>query len=359
MKALVTTDNIGGVWTFTLELTKGLKKHGVEVILAVIGEPLTSEQKAELSGISYRHFKAKQEWMEDPWEDVYASGKWLMWLTELENPDVVHLNSYTLGCLEWNIPVVVTLHSCVLSWWEAVKNEQAPASWNKYREHVKAGMQSADIVTAPSKSMLCAAENYYGPFRNKKVIYNGRNHKLFNRSNKQKLVFSMGRLWDEAKNINLLVEAAVKLNYPLYIAGEMHPYESIMLTSNVHFLGRLNQQQVSEWLAKAWIYALPAKYEPFGYSFLEAALSGCVLVGGKISSLKEIWNDNMLYADTDGAEELAILLNELFSDDEKLNVYAEKAYENAIVNYSAESMTKNYFNIYQTVNNLKTKTITH
>src|SRR5690606_28219555 len=110
MKALVTTDNIGGVWTFTLELAKGLKEHGVEVILAVIGEPLTSEHKAELSGISYRHFQAKQEWMEDPWEDVYATGKWLMWLKELENPDVVHLNSYTLGCLEWNIPVIVTLH---------------------------------------------------------------------------------------------------------------------------------------------------------------------------------------------------------------------------------------------------------
>jgi glycogen synthase len=39
MKVLMTTDNIGGVWTYALAMAHGLKKHGVEVVLAVIGNP--------------------------------------------------------------------------------------------------------------------------------------------------------------------------------------------------------------------------------------------------------------------------------------------------------------------------------
>ena len=42
-------------------------------------------------------------------------------------------------------------------------------------------------------------------------------------------------------------------------------------------------------MARASIYALPARYEPFGLSILEAALSGAALVLGDIPSLREVW----------------------------------------------------------------------
>jgi hypothetical protein len=35
---------------------------------------------------------------------------------------------------------------------------------------------------------------------------------------------------------------------------------------------------------------LPARYEPFGLSVLEAALSGCALVPGDIASLRGNWD---------------------------------------------------------------------
>ena len=35
---------------------------------------------------------------------------------------------------------------------------------------------------------------------------------------------------------------------------------------------------------------LPARYEPFGLSILEAALSGCALVLGDLPSLRELWD---------------------------------------------------------------------
>ncbi len=359
MKILMTTDNIGGVWTFALDMARGLKKYNIEVVLAVIGEPLTESQKLELDGISYRHFKAKQEWMDNPWNNVYASGKWLLWLKELENPDIMHLNSYTLGCLEWNIPVIVTLHSCVLSWWEAVKNEQAPASWNLYREHVKAGIQSADMLTAPSNFMMEAAEKNYGTFRNKKIIYNGRNAHQFIRGKKEKIVFSMGRTWDEAKNIKLLVKAAETIDYPVIIAGKISSDEVKNLPSNVSLPGQLNQRQVAGWLSKAWVYALPAKYEPFGYSFLEAAFSGCALVGGNIPSLNEIWSTSMTYTHTNDAGQLAQIINDLMSNDWQLNHLSNLAHRHATDNYSDERMLMEYINLYNVIKNYKIKLLHH
>lgn len=359
MKILMTTDNIGGVWTFATDLARGLTKCGVEVILAVIGDPLTDAQKKELDGITYRHFNARQEWMDNPWENVYASGQWLMWLKELENPDIMHLNSYTLGCLDWQVPVVITLHSCVLSWWEAVRDEQAPDSWSTYHNHVKAGIHSADVVTAPSSFMLEAAEKHYGSLKNKKLIYNGRSNLMFSNNPKVKMVFSMGRLWDEAKNIRLLIKAAEKINFPVYIAGDLEEKDYQKIPLNVTFLGRLSPPEIAGWLSKSGVYALPVKYEPFGYSFLEAAFSGCALVGTDIPSLNEIWGNAMVYSRTDDAGRLAADINNLLTDDKFLNKMGQRAYKRALKLYMAERMIKDYLKLYKSLKIIKSKLVHH
>jgi glycosyltransferase involved in cell wall biosynthesis len=359
MKVLMTTDNIGGVWTYALAMAHGLKKSGIEVVLAVIGNPLTPAQKKELNGIRYRHCVAKQEWMDDPWENVYATGKWLMNFRDLENPDILHLNSYTLGCLDWHVPVVVTLHSCVLSWWEAVKGEPAPALWNTYHEHVKAGIQSADAVTAPSRFIMNAAENHYGPFRFTRLIYNGIRPGKFKRGKKEKIVFSMGRIWDEAKNIGLLLKAAENIPWPVYIAGEPNGLEKDNLPKNVTLLGQLSQQEVSDWLSVSWLYVLPAKYEPFGYTYLEAALSGCVLVGGDIESLHEIWNDKMIYVKTDDPHHLAGTVSQLLENEWQLNYLSRKTHEYALRNYTEEVMLNGYTELYRSIEKIKLKIIQH
>ena len=46
---------------------------------------------------------------------------------------------------------------------------------------------------------------------------------------------------------------------------------------------------LAKWLGGASIFVHPARYEPFGLSALEAALSGCALVLGDIPSLRELW----------------------------------------------------------------------
>ena len=74
----------------------------------------------------------------------------------------------------------------------------------------------------------------------------------------------------------------------------------------MHCSGRLTPPQMARVVSRApSIYALPARYEPFGLSVLEAALSGCALVLGDIPSLREIWDGAALFVDPDDARRAA------------------------------------------------------
>ena len=67
-------------------------------------------------------------------------------------------------------------------------------------------------------------------------------------------------------------------------------------------------------MARASIYALPARYEPFGLSVLEAALSGCALVLGDIPSLRENWEERALFVSPDDHVALQYAIASLIDD---------------------------------------------
>jgi glycosyltransferase involved in cell wall biosynthesis len=167
----------------------------------------------------------------------------------------------------------------VLSWWQEVKGEAAPDPWNRYRDAVRYGLQKADLVVAPTQAMLDMLCRHYGELRNTRVVPNGRDQTLFAPAAKKPYVLSAGRLWDEAKNIAALDAVAPQLDWPIYVAGDaQHPNGEKLQSLQVKALGKLPQSELKRWMAEAAIYALPARYEPFGLSALEAALSGCALV---------------------------------------------------------------------------------
>jgi len=57
-------------------------------------------------------------------------------------------------------------------------------------------------------------------------------------------------------------------------------------------------------MARASLYVMPARYEPFGLSILEAGLSACALVLGDIPSLREHWDGAALFVPPDDRESL-------------------------------------------------------
>lgn len=284
--------------------------------------------------------------MDEPWDDLAAAGDWLLRLAHRWKPDLIHLNDYPYGDLPWPAPVLIVGHSCVLSWWQAVRHEPAPAAWNRYRETVGRGLAAAGQVVAPSAAMLAALERHYGPLPPSRVIYNGRRMRPAPELRKEPLILSAGRVWDQGKNVDTLVRAAVGLPWPIYVAGEIrHPSGGVPEFANARFLGRLSAEALAAWFARAAVYALPARYEPFGLSPLEAALAGCALVLGDIPSLREVWDKAAIYVLPDDGRGLRAALLSLARDEMLRLDYARRAKERA-GRYTLERMAGEYWNTY-------------
>ncbi|MDB5173901.1 MAG: glycosyl transferase family 1 [Phycisphaerales bacterium] len=349
MKLLMTADTLGGVWTYAVELAAALQPHGVQVGLATMGAALSDGQRARiatLENVTLFESRHKLEWMPDAWEDVRDAGRWLLELQEQFRPTVVHLNGYAHGALAWNAPVLVVGHSCVLSWWEAVKGEPAPPEWDHYRREVRDGLRAANQVVAPSAAMLAALQRHYGPLPRSRVIHNARGAALFRPARKEGLIFSAGRLWDEAKNVAALGRVASQLAWPVYVAGDdASPDGRGWLPAGVRPLGRLEPPALAGWLGRAPLFALPARYEPFGLSPLEAALSGCALVLGDIPSLREVWGDAAIFVAPDDDDALRRGLNYLARDPAARHEMATRAAARAR-RYAPELMASSYRAVY-------------
>jgi glycosyltransferase involved in cell wall biosynthesis len=317
-RILMTADPVGGVWTYALELCRGLGALGIEVMLATMGGRLRANQHAELEALENVRVEESDfrlEWMDDPWRDVAAAAEWLLELESTFLPDVVHLNGYVHGALPWRAPTMMVAHSCVLSWWRAVKDEEAPACWRRYADAVRAGLEAAGLVAAPSAAMLDCIRRHYGAPRASRVIYNGRDPRVFSIADKAPFVLGVGRLWDEAKNAATLAKVAVDLPWPVRLAGDcVAPDGRRVQFANVLGLGSCAAPVLRELYGRAAIFALPARYEPFGLAALEAALSGCALVLGDIPSLREIWQDAAEFVAPDDAVQLRRVLQELIED---------------------------------------------
>jgi glycogen synthase len=315
----MTADTIGGVWTFALELARGLLPYGIEVALATMGETPGAEQRREagaLANLTLHESAFRLEWMDDPWEDVQRAGAWLLSLAAKLQPDQVHLNGYAHAALPWQTPCLVTAHSCVLSWWDTVQQTELPARFQRYRYEVAHGLAAADLVAAPTRAMLQALEKHYLVLPRARVIPNARCPELFHPTAKEAYILSVGRIWDEAKNLAAVAQVAPFLPWPVYVAGDQeHPDAGAStLLDNISLLGRLPSRKLAGWFERSSVYALPARYEPFGLSILEAALCRCALVLGDIESLRELWDEAAVFVPPDDPEALAYELKRLCSD---------------------------------------------
>lgn len=344
----MTADTLSSVWTYSLEIARTLCEQDVEIALATMGAPLTEGQwreAADIPNLGIFESSYKLEWMHNPWDDVRAAGEWLLVLERKVRPDIVHLNSCAHGALPWNAPKLVVAHSDVLSWWRAVKGEEAPPHWEEYRRNITEGLQNADVVVALSRAMLLEVKERFGPFRRAEIISHGREIS-FRDVSKQDFIFSSGRVWDEAKNIRTLAAAARELPWPVCVAGEKHDPEGKTVSfENVQLLGKLSRWQMAERLERAPIFCLPARYEPFGLSVLEAALAGCALVLGDIPSLREIWRDTALFVPPNDDVALRDTLQRLIAEPNTRRDLAMRAHDRAL-DFTALRMTSSYLALY-------------
>jgi glycosyltransferase involved in cell wall biosynthesis len=314
----MTTDTVGGVWTYAVELTAALAPHGIEVVLAAMGPELGLEQRSQAARLTNARLEFRAgplEWMTDPWTDVDASREWLHELAVREGVRLVHANTFAHCPLVPELPTIVVGHSCVASWFAAVRGCEAPPEFDEYRRRVRRSLAAADVVVAPTYAMMDALREHYGPLGRTRVISNGRRLGGFRPARKLPIVISAGRLWDDGKNVATLARAATILPWEVFVAGDArHPDGGQQRLEGVHALGALPSAVLATWLGRAAIYAAPARYEPFGLGVLEAASSGCALVLGDIASLREVWGDAATYVPPDDAGALAFAIGRIIGD---------------------------------------------
>jgi glycosyltransferase involved in cell wall biosynthesis len=158
----------------------------------------------------------------------------------------------------------------------------------------------------------------------------------------------MGRVWDEAKNLHLLAQVAANLSWPVYLAGEgQHPVSGRQQPwPHVHLLGHRSPAEIRDLLARAAIFVMPARYEPFGLAVLEAGLSGCALVLSRIATFREIWGEAATYVDPRDAAAFTQVLEDLSQDEFRRNIMGFRAIRQGL-QYSARQMAHEYLQAYQ------------
>ena len=161
--------------------------------------------------------------------------------------------------------------------------------------------------------MLRALSAHYGAIAGHGRAERTRTLRSSDADRKEPLVLSAGRLWDEAKNVDGARASRRACPGRVALAGEARPTwpASGASTMRSSTSGGCRRPSCAAWMARAAIYALPARYEPFGLSMLEAALSGCALVLGDIPSLREIWDGAAVFVAPDDHDALRAAIQRL------------------------------------------------
>jgi len=233
-----------------------------------------------------------------------------------------------------------------------VKGTPIGNEWSRYAQHVRQSLEEADLIVAPSDAMLDSLEDNYGLDVGKvwtAVIPNGSRIDLYAPHPKEEFIFGAGRLWDEGKSIRTLAEAAAHLAWPVLLAGESRdPDGQNARFPGCRMLGQLGPRELTDLYGRASIFVHPAKYEPFGLSVLEAALSGCALVLGDIRSLREIWGDTAAFVRPGDSAALAAAVDQLIKTPRRREELAAKSLKRA-QKFTTEQMGTQYMNAYERV----------
>lgn len=344
LRVLMTADAVGGVWTYAVDLARGLGRHGAAVTLAVMGPAPSPAQRAQaeaVPGLVVEHAAFRLEWVPGADLDVARAGEWLLGLERRVGPDIVHVNGFAHAALPWRAPCLLVAHSCVRSWFRAVRQSEPPAEYDAYGRRARLGLAAARLVVAPTTAFLCQLESLYGPLPHGRAIWNGRDAPAPPPILRERLVFSAGRLWDDAKNLAALEAAAARIDVPVAVAGEAGRAEP----GKAAHLGVLDETEMRRWLARARVFALPARYEPFGLAVLEAAQAGCALVLGDIASLRELWSGAARFVQPEDHAALAETLTSLAGDPREATLLGQAARRRAR-GFTLRRMTDAYLRAY-------------
>ena len=346
-RVLMSVDAVGGVWRYAMDLAGGLRREGCTVVFAGFGPPPSDAQATEASAIgTLVWLDAELDWTGEGEERLDRISALIERLVRAFAIDLVHLNAPSQAAgLDVPVPVVAVSHSCVVTWFEAVRGSRVPMSWAWHERRNRRGFERADVVLAPSCSHAEALRRCYGPLARLEVLHNACSLPVEQRP-KQGFALGAARWWDEGKNGMVLDRAAAQCRVPVLMAGALcGPEGSRLAIAHARALGELPHAQVATLMESAAIFVSPSLYEPFGLAALEAACKGAALVLADIATYRELWNGAALFSDPRDPATIAAAIDRLADDLRLRSRLAQQAGERA-QQFSLERQCRQALDIY-------------
>jgi glycosyltransferase involved in cell wall biosynthesis len=319
MKVLMTLDAVGGVARYAVDLTRALARHDVEVVLTGLGPAPSAWLEAECRSLDNAELvwlPLPLDWMADNAEALAAVPAALGALAGGRGVDLLHLNApaQAAGLPIGTLPVVCASHSCMATWWRAVRRTALPADWHWRASTEARGLAAADLVIAPSAAHAAALRAVYGPLPKLRVVANATTLEAGG-GPREPYAFAAGRWWDEAKGAAVLDAAAAASPWPIAAAGATEgPTGQSHRFAGVNPLGPLPPEAVEEHVRHAGVFVSPSLYEPFGLGVLEAARCGCPLVLSDIDTFRGLWDGAALFTPAGDGAALAAAIGRLADD---------------------------------------------
>jgi glycosyltransferase involved in cell wall biosynthesis len=351
LKLLLTADAVGGVWQYSLELARGLSGLGIDVALAVLGPAPSPAQRlaaGKIKGLQLIETGLALDWLAEDAASLTDAAAALAALATEIGADLVQLNTPALVALaDFPVPVVTVQHSCVATWWEAVRGTELPEDFAWRTALVQRGLAAADAVVAPTSAFGEATRGRYGLTAAPRTVHNGRTPLPLPETAAHDFAFTAGRLWDEGKNVVTLDAAARRLSVPIHAAGPLAgPNGATVMFDHLHCLGEIGEEELGRWLAAKPVFVSTALYEPFGLAVLEAAAAGCALILSDIPSFRELWGDVAIFVDPHDEEAFSNAISRLIGDTLQRSLMGRAAQERA-ARYTPEAMAAQMAAIYR------------
>jgi glycosyltransferase involved in cell wall biosynthesis len=210
----------------------------------------------------------------------------------------------------------------------------------------------ADKLFSNSEFSKNKIKEIYG--RNSTIIYPGIDSKKFHTvdfEDKDNYILTVGRL-TKFKNIDLLVSAFAKLKnrkISLKIIGDGEEKDNLDdlakqlgVFDRVEILSGLSDSEVADIYAKAKMFVLCSKEEPFGIVPVEAMASGTMAIADNSGGPREIIDNNLngVLIDNMNARKLAKCIDGLLLDENRIKKLSSNARKKAVEHFAWEISAK-------------------
>lgn len=287
-------DSVGGIEQVIFQLCESGAQHGIESqVLTLSADPTPpvvqlgqhEVHRAKLdiqfasTGFSYSVFKQFREMAAEA-DVVNYHFPWPFM-------DLVHFFS------SMNKPSVVTYHSDIIRQKHLLK---------LYRPLMNRFLASADRIVAASPNYLHTSD-VLQQFQDKtRVIPYGLNKAGYPQTDSERMAHWRKTLGDKFflfvgvmryyKGLHILLDALKGVDYPVVIVGagpleaELHAQAAALGLRNIHFLGRLGDEDKVALLQLSYAIVFPShlRSEAFGISLLEGAMYGKPMISSEIGT---------------------------------------------------------------------------